>query len=165
MTMVALKGTKLAVVFVGIGIAVGVVIALAIVGSQTQGMVFARMVEDDDRDNPLLDPDFLKSYEATVRTGAYYKSEVAVGQDTFFVSDAKGGKQPYSFEWKFSDGVVLTAQNSTRSFDTPGTYHFDLTVTDADGKKAGSTNMSISVKESLDGPPASASPDSDPVQH
>ena len=147
--MKALKGTKLAAVFVGVGIAVGIVIALAVVGSQTGGQVFARVVEDGD--NPFLDPEYLKTYQTSLRTGAHYKSEVEVGQEAFFVSDAKGGKQPYAFEWRFDDGVVLTEQNATRTFDSPGQYRFDLTVTDADGKKAGSTQMSVKVKELQDG--------------
>lgn len=136
----------MAAVFVGVGIAVGVAVSFAIISGQNQGNVFARVVEDDE--NPFLDPEYLETYQNILRTGAHYKSEVLVGQEAFFVSDAKGGKQPYTFEWKFGDGLVLTDQNATRNFDTPGTYHFDLTVTDADGKKAGSTNMTVNVRES-----------------
>ena len=143
--MVALKGTKLAAIFGGVGVAVGIAITLAVVSSQTQCQVFARVVEDGE--NPFLDPEFLKTYEASLRTGAHYKSEVEVGQEAFFVSDAKGGKQPYTFEWKFDDGVVLTDQNATRVFESPGQYRFDLTVTDTDGKKAGSTAMLVRVSE------------------
>ncbi len=143
--MQGLKGTKMAVVFVGIGVAVGVAIAFAIVLSQPQGQVFTHAV--DDSENPLLNPDFLKTYQTSLRTGAYYKSTIGVGQETFFSADAKGGREPYSYEWKFSDGVVLHAQNSTRSFDKPGTYTFDMTVTDANGKTAGATDMNIKVFE------------------
>ena len=150
-----MKGAKLAALFVGIGVVAGIVIAFAIVRSQTQGQVFARVVEDNE--NPFLDPEFLKTYQTNLRTGAYYRSQVAVGEPTFFVSDAKGGKQPYTYEWEFSDGVVLTAQNSTRAFDTPGTYYFDLTVTGADGKKAGSTQMSIRVVDEKAGQLSSSS--------
>ena len=144
--MSGLKGTKMAVVFVGVGIAVGVIVSFAIISSQSQEGVFARVVEDSD--NPFLDPEYLKTYQTSLRTGAHYRSDLVVGQEAFFISDAKGGKLPYTFEWKFSDGVVLTAQNATRTFDAPGTYHFDLTVTDADGKKAGGTAMTVNVKES-----------------
>ena len=144
--MSRLKGTKMAVVFVGVGIAVGVIASFAIISSQNQADVFARMVEDGE--NPFLDPEYLKTYQTNLRTGAHYKSEVAVGDEAFFISDAKGGKLPYTFEWKFSDGVVLNAQNATRTFASPGTYHFDLTVTDADGKKAGGTAMTVRVSES-----------------
>lgn len=144
--MSGLKGTKMAVVFVGVGIAVGVIVSFAIISSQNQEDVFARVVEDSD--NPFLDPEYLKTYQTSLRTGAHYRSDVVVGQEAFFISDAKGGKLPYTFEWMFSDGVVLTAQNSTRTFDAPGTYHFDLTVTDADGKKAGGTAMTVNVRES-----------------
>jgi PKD repeat protein len=144
--MSRLKGTKMAVVFVGVGIAVGVIVSFAIISSQNQGDVFARVVEDSE--NPFLDPEYLKTYQTSLRTGAHYRSDVLVGQEAFFISDAKGGMQPYTFEWQFSDGVVLTAQNATRTFDASGTYHFDLTVTDADGKKAGGTAMTVNVRES-----------------
>jgi PKD repeat protein len=140
-----LKGAKLAAVFVGIGVVAGIAIAFAIVRSQTQGQVITRVVEDNE--NPFLDPEFLKTYQTELRTGAHYKTQADVGEPAFFVSDAKGGRLPYTFEWKFSDGVTLTSQNSTRTFEVPGTYFFDLTVTDADGKKAGSTKMSIRVTD------------------
>ena len=142
--MAGLKGTKMAAFLVGVGIVVGVVVSFAIVRSQNQGAVFARVVEDTE--NPFLDPEYLKTYQTTLRTGAHYKSEVIVGQEAFFISDAKGGKLPYTFEWKFGDGIVLNAQNATRTFDAPGTYHFDLTVTDADGKQSGSTGMTVNVR-------------------
>ena len=144
--MVALTGTKMAAVFGGVGVAVGIIVTVLVIGSQDPGRVFARVVEDEE--NPFTDPEFLKTYQTSLRTGAHYNAEVAVGKEAFFISDAKGGKQPYSFEWKFSDGVVLTSQNSTRTFDAPGVYRFDLTVTDADGQKSGSTQMSVRVTES-----------------
>jgi len=138
-----LKGTKLAAVFAGIGIAVGIAISLAIVNIQTQGQVFARVVEDDD-ENPWLNPSFLKTYTDTVRTSALYRSTLVVGEEGFFYADAKGGKTPYTFEWKFSDGIVLTGQNATRNFDVPGKYDTRLTVTDAGGQQAGN-DLSVRV--------------------
>jgi PKD repeat protein len=143
--MVALTGTKMAAVFGGVGVAVGIIVTLIVIGGQNQGAVFARVVEDNE--NPFTDPEFLKTYQTSLRTGAHYKAQVAVGQEAFFAADAKGGKLPYTFEWKFSDGVVLTEQNATRTFETAGTHRFDLTVTDAGGQKAGSTQMSIRVTE------------------
>jgi hypothetical protein len=99
--------------------------------------VFARVVEDDD-ENPWLNPLFLKTYQENLRTGAHYRSTLAVGEEGFFNADTKGGKEPYTFEWKFSDGVILTAQNATQSFDSPGRYDVRLTVRDADGQRIGS---------------------------
>jgi hypothetical protein len=99
--------------------------------------VFARLVEDGD-ENPWLNPLFLKTYQENLRTGAHYRSTLAVGEEGFFNADTKGGKEPYIFELKFSDGVILTAQNATRSFDSPGRYDVRLTVRDADGQRIGS---------------------------
>lgn len=140
--MVALaKGTKWAIIFAGIGVAAGVGITLALL--QPQGIQQREVVYGDE--NPWFNPSFLQSYNENLRTGAHYKSMLAVGEDGFFYSDAKGGKEPYKFEWKFSDGVVLTTQNATRSFDSPGTYTAQLTVTDADGQKQDS-NITVKVQ-------------------
>jgi hypothetical protein len=141
------KGTKIAIVFGAIGVAAGIGITLFIVDQQTQGLVFQRPVEDDN--NPWNDPAFLATYNENVRTGAYYKTRLAVGEDGFFISSAKGGKEPYTYEWKFNDGVVLSAANITRSFDSEGRYYFDLIVTDADGKQGKSTNMFVDVLQEL----------------
>lgn len=130
--MFGLKGTRLAVVLVGIGVAAGVGISFAVVQS-TNTDIYQRVVEDDD--NPWLDSLFLKSYEENLRTGVHYKSQLAIGEEGFFNADAKGGKLPYQFEWKFSNGTILTTQNITRSFDTPGRYDIQLIVTDAQGQK------------------------------
>jgi PKD repeat protein len=140
------KGTKFAIIIGAIGIAAGVGITLAVVDKQTEGLVF-EVVEDSD-DNPFLNPSFLKTYN-DVRTGAHYKTRLAVGEEGFFISSAKGGKEPYTFEWKFSDGVTLNAANVTRSFDSADRYYFDLTITDAEGKQAKSLNTYIDVLDKL----------------
>ena len=140
------KGTKLAIVVGVIGIVAGIGITLTIVNNQTEGMIFQRVVEDD---NPWTSPSFLKSYNENVRTGAYYKTRLAVGEEGFFISSAKGGNEPYTFEWKFSDGVTFSTANTTRSFDLPGRYNFDLIVTDSNGKQGKSTAMYVDVVEQL----------------
>jgi hypothetical protein len=117
------------------------------VDNQTEGMVLQRMAEDDD--NPWLNPSFLASYNENIRTGAHYKTRLAVGEEGFFVSSAKGGKEPYTFEWKFSDGVTVNGANVTRSFDSVGVYYFDLIVTDANGKQEKVTGMRIEVLQEL----------------
>lgn len=142
------KGIKFAIIFGAIGIAVGIGITLVIVDNQTEGMVFQRAIDDSD-DNPWNDPAFIQSYNVNVRTGAYYKTSLAVGEEGFFISNAKGGKEPYTYEWKFSDGVTMNAANVTRSFDSEGTYYFDLIVTDANGKQGKSTVMHIDVLQEL----------------
>jgi PKD repeat protein len=39
----------------------------------------------------------------------------------------------------------MNSANVTRSFDSVGTYYFDLIVTDANGKQAKSTGMHVDV--------------------
>jgi PKD repeat protein len=94
-------------------------------------------------------PAFIEKYNENVRTGAYYKTKLAVGEEGFFISSAKGGKEPYTYEWKFSDGVTLNTANATRSFDSVGRYYFDLIVTDVNDKQAKSTAMYIDVLQEL----------------
>lgn len=135
------KSTKWALIFVGIGIAAGVGITTALF--QQHKIQQSEVIYDND--NQWLNPLFLQSYQEEIRTGAHYKSRLAVGEEGFFYAEAKGGKEPYQFEWKFSDGVVLTAKNSTRAFDSPGEYSAQLTVSDADGQKK-SSNISVRVE-------------------
>lgn len=141
------KGTKFAIIFGTIGIAVGIGVTLLVVNNQTGGLVFQRAVEDDD--NPWNDPAFMQKYNEKLRIGSYYKTRLAVGQEGFFFSDARGGKEPYTFEWRFSDGVNLQGNNATRSFDSVGKYSFDLIVTDSEGKQGKSTDMYVEVLKEL----------------
>lgn len=138
------KSIKLAIIFGTVGIAIGIGATFLIMNNQTEGQVFQQVVEFGD-DNPWTDPSFLKSYNENIRTGAHYKTRLAVGEEGFFMSGAKGGKEPYTYEWKFSDGVTLNAANVTRSFDSAGRYYFDLIITDADGKQGKSTAMYVDV--------------------
>jgi hypothetical protein len=122
------KSLKFALVFIAVGVAVGVGVAMALTPRGDQ--VFQRIAEDED-DNPWLDPAYLQKYESQLRIGSHYRSNLGIGEEGFFNSNAKGGKTPYSFEWKFSDGVVLTEQNVTKSFDSPGEKTVQLTVRDS----------------------------------
>ena len=141
--MTAMSRTvKSAIFFSVIGIATGVGIMLLIVDDQTLRGIFQPLVggsnvnEQGDNNLPFA---IRQNYNATL----------AVGEEGAFLGQARGGKEPYAFEWKFSDGLTLTGQNVTRSFDVPGTYHFEVTVTDADGNQVKSTNPTINVLQEL----------------
>ncbi len=127
--------------FVGIGIAVGVRITFALL---QQSGIRQTDVDYSDDNNSWLDPLFLKNFHECLRTGAHYKSKLAVGEDWFFDSNAKGGMHPHQFECKFGEGVVPTGVNVPRSFESPGVYCIKLTVTDAAGKHEDS-DISIEV--------------------
>lgn len=137
--MVAMSSTvKSAIFFSAIGIAAGIGIMLLIVDAQTLLGVINPLIGEsvDNEQGGNLPFAIRQNYNATL----------PVGEEGVFLGLANGGKEPYTFEWRFSDGPTFTGQNVTRSFDAPGIYHFEVTVTDADGKQVKSTtNPSIKV--------------------
>lgn len=70
---------------------------------------------------------------------------LTVGEEGAYAAVAGGGKPPYTFEWEFSDGITLTGENVTRTFNSPGIQYFSLTVTDADGKQVKSTELNTRI--------------------
>ncbi len=137
--MVAMSSTvKSAIFFSAMGIAAGIGIMLLIVDAQTLLGVINPLIGEsvDNEQGGNLPFAIRQNYNATL----------PVGEEGVFLGLANGGKEPYTFEWRFSDGPTFTGQNVTRSFDAPGIYHFEVTVTDADGKQVKSTtNPSIKV--------------------
>ncbi|MGH9990151.1 MAG: PKD domain-containing protein [Nitrososphaera sp.] len=134
--------SKLAIIFSAIGVAVGIGVTIAIVYNQGVGAMFQPLVggEDDDSNNFDEEPlGFL----------SHYKAILAVGEEGTYDAHSKFGKAPYSFEWKFSDGLTLTGENVTRSFELPGKYSFYLTVTDGNGDKATSTELYTNVVQEM----------------
>lgn len=137
--MVAMSSTvKSAIFFSAVGIAAGIGIMLLIVDDQTLLGVINPLIGEsvDNEQGGNLPFAIRQNYNATL----------PVGEEGVFLGLANGGKEPYTFEWRFSDGPTFTGQNVTRRFDAPGIYHFEVTVTDADGKQVKSTtNPSINV--------------------
>ena len=134
--------SKLAIIFSAIGVAVGIGVTIAIVYNQGVGAMFQPLVggEDDDSNNFDEEPlGFL----------SHYKAILAVGEEGTYDAHSKFGKAPYSFEWKFSDGLTLTGENVTRSFELPGKYSFYLTVTDGNSDKATSTELYTNVVQEM----------------
>jgi hypothetical protein len=78
-----------------------------------------------------------------------YKAILAVGEEGTYNAYSKFGKPPFSFEWKFSDGVTLTGEKVTRSFSSPGKYTFHLTITDGTGEKVTSTELYTNVVQEM----------------
>ncbi len=137
------KTVKSAIFFAMIGIAVGVGLLLLIGNDQTLRGIFQPLAGGGNNGNDQVD----KILPFATREN--YKARLAVGEEGAFHGVASGGKEPYRFEWKFSDGVTLTGQNVTRSFSLPGTYHIEVTVTDADGKQVKSSNLIFDVLQEL----------------
>jgi PKD repeat protein len=138
------RAAKLAIIFSATGAAVGIGIIVAIVYNQTGGLTFQRLVggEQDDDSSSL-------NSEPTLGFLSRYKAILVVGEEGTFSADSKFGKPPFSFEWKFSDGLTLTGQKVARNFELPGKYTFYLTVTDATGKKVTSTELYTNVVQEM----------------
>jgi hypothetical protein len=133
------KTVKSAIFFAIIGIAVGVGLILLIGNNQTLRGIFQPLAGGGNGGNNQGD----NILPFAIREN--YPARLAVGEEGAFHGVARGGKEPYRFEWKFSDGVTLTGQNVTRSFSLPGTYHIEVTVTDADGKQVKGSNLIFDV--------------------
>ena len=140
--MVAMSRTaKLAIFYSIIGIAIGIGLILLLVDTEILvGLFQIGASEDNDNNNnnnPLADRPF--------RYKTYYKAILAVGEEGAYAADAGGGKPPYTFEWEFSDGITMTGDNITRTFNSSGIQYFSLTVTDANGKQVKSTELNTRI--------------------
>ena len=123
-----------------IGIAIGIGLILLLVDTENLVGLFqigASEDNDNNNNNPLADRPF--------RYRTYYEAILAVGEEGAYAADAGGGKPPYTFEWEFSDGITMTGENVTRSFDSPGIQNFSLTVADADSKQVKSTELTTRI--------------------
>jgi hypothetical protein len=138
------RKAKMAIIFSAIGAAAAIGVTIAIVYNQTVGEMFQRLVggEEEDASNSL-------NSEPTLGFLSHYKAILAVGEEGTYSAVAKFGKPPFSFEWKFSDGLTLTGQEVTRSFDSPGNYLFNLTIIDTTGKKVTSTELNTNVVQEM----------------
>jgi PKD domain len=142
--MAAMSRTgKFAIIFSAIGAAVGIGITIATVYSQTGGLMFQSLAGKEDEDSSQFNKEYTLGYSTR------YSGILAVGEEGTYYADAKSEKPPFSFEWKFSDGLTLTGQKVTRSFDLPGKYLFNLTVTDATGKHITSTELNTNVVQEM----------------
>lgn len=131
--MVELGKSKMAIIFVGIGVAAGLGIALAVMSQMPGQGVFQRIAENDDIYGGDISLEERVKMLGYLSVSTHYKSQAEVGEDTTFVSAARGGTPPYQTEWKFSDGFTANTQNVTRSFSAPGQYDGQLIVKDSAG--------------------------------
>ena len=136
------RRAKSAIIFGAVGAAaVGIGIIIALVYNQTVGEMLQRLTGKDDEDSS-------SGYSNSAPELGYltrYKAILTVGEEGTYNAYSKFGKAPFSFEWKFSDGVTLTGEKVTRSFSSPGKYTFYLTITDGTGKKVTSTELYTDV--------------------
>jgi PKD repeat protein len=142
------KSTKMAIIFGGVGILVGVGITFALIKSEVSNEIDQELIGDSKVSNDVL----LQTAKAHVRPAIYHKSTLAVGEEGTFSADASGGYPPYSFEWDFGDGSASTTlQNVTHTFTSAGEYKVQLTGIDSKG-----THGVISVMQSVVAPQPSS---------
>jgi hypothetical protein len=137
------RTVKSVIFFSAIGIAVGIGVTILIVYNQSVGAMFQRLAGEEDDDSSYLNS------EPTLGYLTHYKAILVVNEEGTFDAYPKFGKAPYTFEWKFSDGLILTGQNITRSFELPGKYSFYLTVTDGNGEKVTSRELYTNVVQEM----------------
>lgn len=130
------KITKIALIFVGIGIAVGLAMALLVMQLEP--------TEEGDPYDRLSLSERTALVSSFVSASAKYKSKIVVNEDSSFTSAGQGGKPPYQYEWKFSDGITSSLQNMTRSFPSIGSYSGQITVKDSAGK-TGQSSFTVEV--------------------
>jgi PKD repeat protein len=136
------RRAKSAIIFGAVGAAaVGIGIIIALVYNQTVGEMLQRLTGKDDEDSSS------GSLNSAPELGylSRYKAILTVGEEGTYNAYSKFGKAPFSFEWRFSDGVTLTGEKVTRSFSSPGKYTFYLTITDGTGEKVTSTELYTDV--------------------
>jgi PKD repeat protein len=73
-----------------------------------------------------------------------------------FTSTPSGGVTPYTYAWTFGDGTSATSQSPSHTYTVAGNYSANLTVTDANGSKAVTSALSITVHAPSMAPGASA---------
>ena len=78
-------------------------------------------------------------------TGTASPMTIDVTQSVSFTCSPSGGKTPYTFLWTFGDGGTSTLQNPSHTYNTPGLYTANITVTDRDLKTAVWTSGTITV--------------------
>lgn len=140
--MVAMSRTaKLAIFYSIIGIAIGIGLILLLVDTEILVGLFQIGVSEDNDNNNNNNP----SDDRPFRYKTYYKAILAVGEEGAYAADAGGGKPPYTFEWEFSDGITMTGDNITRTFNSPGIQYFSLTVTDVDGRQVKSAELNTRI--------------------
>jgi hypothetical protein len=142
--MVAIsRAAKSAIFYSAIGIAVVVDVMFFVVYNQTLGTMFQRTADEEN------DSSYLGGSVPTLGYLTHYKAILTVGEEASFDAHSKFGKAPYTLEWKFSDGLTLTGENITRSFDSPGRHFFNLTVTDGNGDKVTSSQRYADVVQEM----------------
>src|SRR5205807_4694463 len=69
----------------------------------------------------------------------YSPANPQVGQAVSFTGSASGGTPPYTYSWTFGDGGIGSGSSVTHSYQAAGSYNVVLTVIDAGGQTASST--------------------------
>ena len=146
--MTAMSRTVKSIIFYSaVGIAIGIGVTILIVYNSTVGTMFFQSTADEEDSGSSNGGGSVPELGYLV----HYNARLPVGEEGPFDAHSKFGKAPYTFEWKFSDGLILTGDNITRSFDFPGRHFFNLTITDGTGDKVTSSQLYTDAVQEMPG--------------
>jgi PKD repeat protein len=77
----------------------------------------------------------------------YSPASPSAGVQIAFTATASGGTQPYTYSWTFGDSGTASGSSVTHSYQAAGSYTVVVTVTDAAGQTASST-QTVTVSNS-----------------
>ena len=84
-------------------------------------------------------------------------STIDAGGAITFTPTPTGGSSPYTYAWTFGDGTTSSATAPTHTYTTAGTYHVNVTLTDAIGLTA-THSLSVTVNPKLSAQAVVSSP-------
>ena len=100
--------------------------------------IFYRRIQVMELDGEVNVPPVIDSIAADPDSG---DAPLAV-DFTVSASDADG--DPLSYEWDFGDGGSSSQQNPTHTYDDPGTYEAEVTVSDGEAEVSDSVTVTVS---------------------
>lgn len=78
-------------------------------------------------------------------------SSALVGQELSFQGEADGGR-PLSYEWRFGDGTTAKGTSASHTYDEPGTYTVQLTVSNAAGSASQTGSLQVNNRPTYSEP-------------
>jgi PKD repeat protein len=87
-------------------------------------------------DEDLIIISFYVKFECEISTP---QNRVLVGQSVQFNGEGSGGFEPYTYSWELGDSTRSYQQNPEHTYNTPGTYLVNLTITDNESSSTNAT--------------------------
>ncbi|MEO9320044.1 MAG: PKD domain-containing protein [Nitrososphaera sp.] len=135
------SGSKKSLFYVGIGIAVGIGVALIIFNlmnkSQTDQLVQGAVDESQGNSGPVFSLPFInQAPQPKVFVAVTYPNTALKGSPTTFSAEGTGGIAPYTYHWQLPDGTTAAGENVTHVFNSSGRQQVTVTSTDSKGESS-----------------------------